>query len=182
MLVGIVGTLRSEPSAGTNIITDCNAIVATVQINIGLFENSPILASVFLSDLHTEENKISINANVTNTAPQATSTPYVFEDKRYIINIATLFIIAGITILSIRNGVNIFSFAFLGFCLIMSFSSFSNPSAIAGIVSVIRLIHNICIGANTTLLNNVATNIIIISARLEANKYAITFCILLYRA
>ena len=93
-------------------------------------------------------------------------------------NIAKVFITPGISILNVKNGVKNFSFALLGFCLIIFFSSFSNPSAIAGIVSVTKLIHNKCIGSNIVLLNSVAKNIINTSAKFDANKYTITFCIL----
>ena len=76
-------------------------------------------------------------------------------------------IIAETTILEIMNGVNTRLSNPLGFCFIVSGLSFSNASAIDGIVSATKSIYNICKGEIISL--NIIMPIIIkkISAKFE---------------
>ena len=72
---GIIGIESSFATDGVNTIIAWSSKVATIHITIGLFENSPILNTDFLSDLHIYANNISIVDNVINTEPTATLCP-----------------------------------------------------------------------------------------------------------
>ena len=168
---GITGNFSNAPNAGTIINNACNITVPKTINNIGLFFNIPILNNVFLSDLQTNPNNISIKHNIEQAVACAISAPNFDFTIKNITNTIIVLIIAGIIILHTRKGVNKLSSFDLGFLCIIPLSSFSNPNAIAIDVSVIKLIHNIWIGVRIVKLNSVAINIINTSAIFEASKY-----------
>ena len=86
-------------------------------------------------------------------------------------NMVIVFMMAEILILATKNGVKNVSLCFLTCLVMISLDSFSNASAIAGSVSVIKLIYNSPIGVKKLIPDATPIKTTITSAIFPVSKY-----------